>query len=367
MQKKIIALAVAGLMSGAAFAQTNVTLSGNVDLGYYKQSIQTGTVMDTGDFRSNGSSTSTLTIAVTEDLGGGMKAGFVGSTDWAPGGNASVFLNSQNFLSLSGNFGEVRFGNINTAALSASSASQPFGTAIGSGYSGAFARLSRTTTNGTGTIVAEGEVATATAAASGARSVRLNQSGMYISPNFNGFRASYQHVFRNSDAAVAAGGQQTGVQALGLSYNAGPLNVNYAHEVLKNGPVAAPAGGIALLLGANEKVTHNLLGANYKFGPATVYGGYTTSKSSVAATANSRSWNIAGKYDFTGNIAGMINYVKVNDKLVGNQDRKLLGLGLDYGMSKRTTAYARYERGDNDKAAATGDFNRYQIGLRHSF
>ena len=34
MQKKIIALAVAGLVSGAAFAQSNVTIYGAVDMGY---------------------------------------------------------------------------------------------------------------------------------------------------------------------------------------------------------------------------------------------------------------------------------------------------------------------------------------------
>ena len=34
MQKKIIALAVAGLVSGAAFAQSNVTVFGIVDMGY---------------------------------------------------------------------------------------------------------------------------------------------------------------------------------------------------------------------------------------------------------------------------------------------------------------------------------------------
>ena len=34
MQKKLIALAVAGLVSGAAFAQTNVTVYGVVDVGY---------------------------------------------------------------------------------------------------------------------------------------------------------------------------------------------------------------------------------------------------------------------------------------------------------------------------------------------
>ena len=34
MQKKIIALAVAGLVSGVAFAQTNVTVYGAVDAAY---------------------------------------------------------------------------------------------------------------------------------------------------------------------------------------------------------------------------------------------------------------------------------------------------------------------------------------------
>lgn len=34
MQKKIIVLAVAGLISGAAFAQSNVTIYGMADAGY---------------------------------------------------------------------------------------------------------------------------------------------------------------------------------------------------------------------------------------------------------------------------------------------------------------------------------------------
>ena len=38
MQKKIIALAVAGLASSAAFAQTNVTVYGTVDMAYVHQS-----------------------------------------------------------------------------------------------------------------------------------------------------------------------------------------------------------------------------------------------------------------------------------------------------------------------------------------
>ena len=86
---------------------------------------------------------------------------------------------------------------------------------------------------------------------------------------------------------------------------------------------------------------------------------------------DAQSWNIAGKYAFTPTLAGMLNVVRVNDKNVGDQDRNLNGLGLDYSMSKRTTAYLRFENGDNDKSGTTGggngSFTRYALGLRHSF
>jgi predicted porin len=365
MQKKLIALAIAGL-SGAAFAQSTVTVSGNVDLGYYSGSFQTATAMDNKTAAaSNGSSTSSLTFSGSEALGNGMKANFVLSTDFVAGSNASTLLNSQNYLELAGGFGSVKLGNINNAALIALMGSQPYGTAIGSGNSGGFSRLSRSGNNGAfGAIVAEGETISAltTAPSSGARMVRTNNSLMYSTPSFSGFSASYQYAAKNSDAAVAAAGNTAGMGELGLAYNNGPINVWFTNTQINVGSVAVnPAG-------ANEKVTHNQLTGNYTFGPATVYAGWTSSKSSVAATADSRSWNLALKYAISGALSAGINVVKVDDKLIGNQDRSLTGLGLDYALSKRTTAYGRYENGDNDKAASgTGNFTRYQIGMRHSF
>jgi predicted porin len=62
----------------------------------------------------------------------------------------------------------------------------------------------------------------------------------------------------------------------------------------------------------------------------------------------------------------MANFVRVNDKL-DDEDRDLFGLGADYSLSKRTTAYVRYERADLDKSDATGKYNQYALGLRHSF
>ena len=46
MQKKIIALAVAGLVSGAAFAQSNVTIYGVADVYYGNARGSFGAILD---------------------------------------------------------------------------------------------------------------------------------------------------------------------------------------------------------------------------------------------------------------------------------------------------------------------------------
>lgn len=383
MQKKIIALAIAGL-SSAAFAQSNVTISGFVDGGYYSQSIQTATVMDTkASFASNGSGTSQLNLTMTEDLGGGMKAGFFMETDLGVASQAGVAMgNSTNYLTLSGPWGEVRGGTVNTQALVATIAAQPFSTAIGSGISGAFGRLSRagvngsTGTAGTSAVNAEGETTTTTAAYAGVRSVRVNNSLSYQTPSMSGFSANLQWASKNNDAAVAAAGNSPGFVGVGLAYNNGPINVHYVNETTTAGSVAAPGAmnGGSAAFGANEKVVHNVLTGNYTFGPATVYAGWTSSKGTVsgaADTANARSWNVALKYAVSGALSIGANILKVDDKLAGDKDRNLNALGVDYALSKRTNLYGRWESGDNDRSSATGNniggFTRYQVGMKHAF
>lgn len=110
MKKSLIALAVLAA-SGAAMAQSSVTLFGIVDtnVAYVNKDAA-------GDSRyglgTSGASTSRLGLRGTEDLGGGLKAGF-----WLEGeifgddGNASGFnFKRRSTVSLSGNFGEVRLG-----------------------------------------------------------------------------------------------------------------------------------------------------------------------------------------------------------------------------------------------------------------
>jgi predicted porin len=356
MQKKLIALAIAGL-SSTAFAQSTVTIQGLFDTGYFNQSQEAAGVKTKTNRWGSQSNTATtnLTFVVQEDLGNAMKAGLWLETDPTAGmSNTAGVWNSQNYLYLSGNFGKVSLGFMNNFALTSALTAQPFGVGMGGGYSGQFGRLSGANVIGAPAAVAPG------ANTAGARDIRANNSIKWDSPSWSGFTVGL--LYRSPNSAGNAAADADGQTQVGLNYNNGPANLSYAHSnVLTN--VAGLNGGT---------LTNNLLAGNYTFGPATVYLGWTSSKNNFSpVSVDSRSTNIALKWQATPTIAVMANVLRVDDKLTADQDRNLNALGLDYSMSKRTTAYVRWEDGDNDKSAltgsATGKFTRTALGLRHSF
>jgi predicted porin len=386
MQKKIIALAIAGL-SSAAFAQSTVTISGMLDIGAYNNTKNTSaagvTTKSVKYGSASGSATTNVTFTATEDLGGGMKAGALMETDptagssnmFANGNFSGGLFNSQNYLFLNTKFGDFKAGLFNNAGLTPNVTSQPFGTGMGGGYGGNFQRL------GGGGILNGGE---------GRRSIRTDNQIQYTTPSFSGFTASLGLHNGNADANainVAADDQQQ----IGLNYNNGPINVSFTNDVVKGkgataasaaacvnnttGAVTAAAAcgaGTTTILGFQTvgngvKVTNNMLGANYTWGPITGYYGYTSSKNTTSpATIDSKSHNIAAKY-MMGSWSFMANILKDNDSSAADADRKLTGLGVDYALSKRTAAYLRYEKWDNNTNVTDNDGVAYQIGMRHSF
>jgi len=346
MQKKIIALAVAGLMSGAAFAQTNVTLSGNFDAGLLVAKAQNNNG-STEDGAYSNASTTQLFIQAREDLGGGMYARVFTETGLNGG-----WGNAQRFIALGGSFGELSIGQRNNFSVQTAAVAQPFGTAIGSGYSGLFGRL-----NGIGAV---STVALGAGTGSGVRDVRVEGSVRYDSAKFNGLTFGLSYDPKNTGHTTATT-NNVGHTNVGLNYANGPLNVSYAYANFAN------PTGVANSIGS---LKHNLLAANYNLGAFTVYGGYTTSKGATAAAGdtNANSWNMAAKFAVNNNIDLMANFLRVNDKTLGNVDRRLNGLGMDYKFSKRTSAYLRYESGDHTKInTAAGKFTNYAAGLRHAF
>src|ERR1700749_4935945 len=135
MKKSLLALAVLTAVSGAAFAQSSVTLYGKVDLGL---------VLDSGN--TNGKSIrldsgvpggSRIGFKGVEDLGGGMKAAFqletgycadsaAGAPNFCTGSNQ--FMGRQAHGDLTGAFGAISAGRQYSIGFNTLSTMHPFGT-----------------------------------------------------------------------------------------------------------------------------------------------------------------------------------------------------------------------------------------------
>ncbi len=347
MKKTLVALAA--LASVSAFAQ--VTITGLLDASY-SSTRGSGTDVSTKADTVNaavGSATSNISITSIEDLGGGMKAtvfyGIDPRTMFA-NSTSSTLGRHEMYLGLSGDFGSIKLGSPNTAALSAMVAGQVFGTATGSG----FANLN-------------------TAAGSG---VRFNNSVRYDTPAISGFSASVNYAPGNNDATaqtatLAAAPQVTDV---GLAYTNGPLNVNYSN--LKRSAVVAataaaqadgtPSFGLAAVTAAAAS-TYTSVGANYKMGNFKVLAGYGSGKLSGTNAVDSKYTSLGGTYT----MGATTLLVGVTSSKLGTADaRKATGMRLDYALSKRTVAYVVNESYDSG-ATSANKTNIFGVGARHSF
>ena len=99
MKKTLIALATLAAVSGTAFAQSSVTLSGNYGFGVSTiGSAKAALGLTDGGF----------TFAAVEDLGGGMKASV--SQTVAVKGHSTAATADGGFMELSGGFGSLKVG-----------------------------------------------------------------------------------------------------------------------------------------------------------------------------------------------------------------------------------------------------------------
>ncbi len=374
MKKSLIALAA--LAATASFAQSSVTLSGNIDAGYQAISLKGG---KSAGITNNGSSTSTIQISGTEDLGGGLKANFKLNSDFNPtttngnsGGAAAhtastgSWLNSEQRVGLSGNFGAIDFGVVNNGSLAAAGTGTSFGTAVGSGFRSVYSTDSLS--------VVSSSV------------VRHDNAVRYTSPSFSGFTGEYYFVKKNTNATADTFGttfgsyDTLGISEITLKYSNGPLNVAFANQTQDGSGTNATT---------NTKGTLNTLGANYTIGAITAYGMYQTAKDNAAVAANKldRKTTIVGAKYVTGPHTFMVQTgnAKLNSSgatstatyAVEGEKSTLTGIGYDYALSKRTNLYVRAES-INDKAGlvaarATIDvagqtkITKTALGVRHTF
>ena len=308
-------LTVAG--TTAAMAQSSVTLYGRVNTTVERQKV--GDVTTTGLFNNS----SRFGFKGTEDLGGGLKAGFQLESGFNSdtGAAASTFFGRQSEVNLSGNFGMVRLGN----------------------------------------FFAESYYATAdyvslhnhdTGSSSDALYAYVMQNAnkvAYRTPSFGGFTV---------EGAVGLHEQTVGGK------NAYDLAANYA------------AGPLALGAGYSKQGDVNQVGlrALYTVGAFTVGGYYQRDKNAYVLNGGSRdNIRLVGAYnmgasEFHVNVGRAGEYKNVNDS-----DATQFTLGYNYNLSKRTKVYGYYTKVNNSSNAGymTGangvDFSSVAVGVRHNF
>jgi predicted porin len=336
MKKSLLALAVLTAVTGAASAQSSVTLYGKVDLGLV---LDSGSAAGKSIRVSSGvTGGSRIGFKGVEDLGGGMKAAFqletgycadsaAGAPNFCTGSNQ--FMGRQAHGDLTGAFGAISAGRQYSLGFNNLSTIDPFGT----GFAGQVNNI----------VDPSG--------------IRLNNSVTYSTPNLGGFTASGEIAFGEQTGNWEAN-RETGA---GLTYASGPAYVGFTFY-----DVSDSTGS-----GAARK--NYLLGGTYDFGVVKVHA--LAQKSTGAASLDVLDI-MAG---VTVPVAGgnvMASYIHHNDRTGADKDANQLGIGYLYPLSKRTAVYTAFGRIQNQHGAAftvgnateAGTGNKaFNLGVVHNF
>jgi predicted porin len=352
MKKSLIALAVLAAASGAAMAQSSVTLFGVVDATL---AFGRGTVADRNQLTNSGYNSSRLGFRGTEDLGGGMAASFwleaglanddgqgaaTNSNNQATGAGAAVAgrqgltFNRRSTVSLSGGFGEVRLGRDYTPHFWNLTVFDPFGT------------------NGVGTTQ------TLNSSQGGVVTVRASNSiGYFLPGNLGGFYGQVQYYLGENASNVANKKDGTGASGR-VGFANGPINVAIATSSTK-------------YLTGNIKTTN--LGGQYDLGVAKLMGHYNQDK---VGNLKGKGWLLGALVPVgAGEIRAALSTYELNSP--GKPETDKIAIGYVHNLSKRTALYTTFARVKNkggaasslngSTTAANSNSTGLDLGIRHSF
>lgn len=247
MQKKLIALAIAGLASTAAFAQTNVTLYGVLDATFdavKATSAPAGGANRTSFSRVN-SNSSYVGLKGTEDLGDDLKAVFQFETGFNTDSGVYSGSGRDTFVGLVGGFGTVKLGNLTgpTRAIGTTFDLLPGRTGIGT-FDALLGRTV-TATGGTATLFDN----------------RVANTLSYTTPTMDGLSATLNYDPSENKTNSAAGASQANGKAweLGLNYANAGWKLKYAYARMDSGVASNAAANTTKVLRSNR------LGVGYTF------------------------------------------------------------------------------------------------------
>jgi Gram-negative porin len=315
MKKTLLALAVLAA-SGAAFAQS-ATLSGSYVFGY--QSTKVAGVTTAGF----GTDTAAIALTATEDLGGGLKA-----TAKVSLGNMmrdGAGTGEDAFVSLSGGFGTVSMGTVET--------------------DDGLARAR----DGVPGIGLDGKVH--------AGNPPIDYISFTSSQLAPGLTAGVSYVDRGTAGTSGLAAGTTGVAAAqpsitgNVSYKAGPIDARF--------DVTSWTRQGAADVTSNTTKNRFRVSGNYNFGVASLGLGYSSLKRTTGTTAKE---TVIGLWAPVGAVSVGMQYESMTDKGVKTTGTDF---GAKYSLSKRTFVHAGYAQWKTDGAATTN--NSFRVLVGHSF
>ncbi len=312
--KKIIAAAVAAAIIAPATAMASgPTLYGklHMGLGYLSNDAPVA------EYKSMNlaSNSSRIGVKGSEDLGNGLKAGYL--IEWSVGMDGGGDLGQRNrAVTLSGGFGTALLGRWDTPMKSLGRKVDMFGERYGD-----VRQLTRS---------------------NAAIDNRQNNVIAYVTPNMGGFSGTLAYVI---DVTSATGDNDD-------------LDAFSANGIYSNGPILVGAAYTNVMafdsLGLENEVDWRIAGS-FKTGAMKIAAGYTDISDGGGANGNDYNvWQIGGSFGFGSN-AIKAQYADKSEGLSSSDDgAKVYAIGFEHTMSKRTMVYVDYGRLDNDDGSNIG-------------
>jgi len=341
MQKKLIALAVAALASGAAFAQTNVTVYGSVDMGisHRGDNIAKG-VSGKNAIDSGISAGNRLGFRGVEDLGNGisalftLEAGF--NADDGEHTQSGRLFGRQAFMGLTGGFGTVIAGRLYTPHYSLLSAIDPFKAGTVGQYRNVFA--AGVTTGGENLF----------------DPTRVDNTLAYVTPSWGGFNVTLAYSTNAIGQEALENYGDNRVWAILPRYTNGPLDIGVSYHQIKskdkttlrfgNGTVADPYWFTSSKL---VDIKNWAVGGSYDFGAVKLHAFYDQNKFNdilgLDNTYKLKSWLLGVTVPFGKHaIQGSWTQSKLSGVDGFDGKARQFAVGYTYALSKRTNFYAAY-------------------------
>lgn len=365
MKKSLLALALMGAFSSAAFAQSSVVIYGTLDAGITKTTNSANTAILEG-----GRDNSKLGFRGQEDLGNGLKALFHLEIRYeVDTGNIErstrPLFQGQSRVGLQGGFGTVRLGRALTALQETTTLFDPWsGMPNVAGF-----QVDMMVAGYRSAVVGSGSDPLGTAGGSGNR---MGNAVWYNSPVVNGFQLNVNVASKENtglqSAIIGRGTAAAPQYPVGAQAKAYPYSVSATYMAPGNSPQYAVYVGTER--NATEVEWHSI-GGYFRPMPAlklmATYGRQDLSHIR-AINDTMKAWVLGANYTVG---AGLVRVGYGQRDTDGEIKTKQFSVGYEHNISPRTYIYLDLSQKKVPVAAtplsADMNQNHYALGIHHNF